>query len=671
MKSIRAKILALIGGVMIVAMVVSGLVVVNHVYNTVKADEREASALSSQELALQVDEQFAKYIAVVQTLADDWDSRKLITDSANREQFFESPYYPLSAKTLKAALDRDTEKNILMAYVVSAKADIAYDGTGWVVDPGFDLTTRPYWFADQKDVDKGYILTEPYVDINTGGMVVTISAPLYDTAGSEVVGIAAIDVTIDKLSSMVIKNQSIYGDKGVSVMFTGDGTTLASAEKDDLLKNLSETIGSEELQAEVLNPTGESVNYKYNGEEYYASVANIPHAGWRILLAVDKDTFLSDAQAILIKTIIVYVVAVIAIMILIVFVSGSISGPMRKLNLITQKLADGELETEVDVTSRDETGQLAESMRKLVERLNEYGDYIAEITENLNKLAAGHLNIRMEKSYDGEFATIKDAMMSMADALKDTIGQMIETSERVASGSGEIASAAQQLAQGATHQASTTEELTATINDLSEKVSKNAEDAMNASSQVRSVGDTADQSNAQMQEMIRAIQDINAKSSEIGNIIKTIEDIAFQTNILALNAAVEAARAGEAGKGFAVVADEVRNLASKSSEAAKDTTHLIEETIKAVENGTEIANKTGEMLGEVIDGVSQTVGLIEDISSASTEQAEALKQTLNGVEQITTVVQTNAATAEESSAASDELSRQAKDLQSIASRFKL
>jgi len=227
------------------------------------------------------------------------------------------------------------------------------------------------------------------------------------------------------------------------------------------------------------------------------------------------------------------------------------------------------------------------------------------------------------------------------------------------------------LAQDAANQASTTEELTATINELSERVTKNADHAMNASQQVKIVGGTADQSNEQMREMITAIAEINEKSAEIGKIIKVIEDIAFQTNILALNAAVEAARAGEAGKGFAVVADEVRNLASKSAEAAKDTTHLIEETIKAVENGTGIANKTGEMLGQVIEGVSQTVELINEISSASVGQASALKQTLEGVEQISSVVQTNAATAEESSAASDELSKQANALQNVAARFKI
>nr|WP_269140045.1 HAMP domain-containing methyl-accepting chemotaxis protein [Aminipila luticellarii] len=347
-------------------------------------------------------------------------------------------------------------------------------------------------------------------------------------------------------------------------------------------------------------------------------------------------------------------------------VARSIVAPLRKLTAMTNELAKGNLDADIDINTSDETGRLADSMRSLVVRLRQYIDYIDEVSASLDEFAAGHLDIQLKQSYEGEFAKLKTSLLQVSSVFKDTIGRIIETSEKVASGSGQIANAAQMLAQGATNQASTTQELTATINELSERVTKNADQATSASEQVRLVGGTADQSNEQMRHMIEAIAEINEKSAEIGKIIKVIEDIAFQTNILALNAAVEAARAGEAGKGFAVVADEVRNLASKSAEAAKDRRDG-----EAVENGTQIANQTGEMLGQVIEGVSQTVDLINEISSASVGQATALKQTLDGVEQISSVVQTNAATAEESSAASDELSKQANSLKDVALHFKL
>ena len=237
--------------------------------------------------------------------------------------------------------------------------------------------------------------------------------------------------------------------------------------------------------------------------------------------------------------------------------------------------------------------------------------------------------------------------------------------------SDQVSSGAQALSQGATEQASSIEQLSASIIEISDQVRSNAVNANNATSLVESVGKEIDRSNIHMQEMIRAISEISDKSAQIGRIIKTIDDIAFQTNILALNAAVEAARAGAAGKGFAVVADEVRNLAGKSAQAASETTELIESSISAVLNGTRIADETAESLSSVVTGASKITSLMQDISKASNEQANSIGQVTQGIEQISGVVQTNSATAEESAAASEELSAQAQLLNSLVSKFKM
>ncbi len=670
MRSLRTKILVTIGGVAIIAMIISAVITLSNVSSNSINSENYIAKVSTEVVTDELNEYFTKYISVAQQTANNSTIKRIVQQSSSSAELVSNPLYGDVLRTLKDTTEQDGG-NILAIYFMKEGAPVGLDGAGWLPDEDFNLSEKDYWIGSEKDLKRGYLITEPYVDTeDTGKTVITISVPLYDLSGAKVIGIVGIDIAIDDLSKKVVNSESTY-DTAYKILMTSDGKIIASGDKEQMLKNVADVGFDNIMVEEVHKPSGEVVEFKDNGNSSFGVVGVTDAAKWRIAYIIPENEFMEDTNKILRTTIIVYVVAIIALVLVTIFVSRSIVAPLRKLNGITQQLASGNLDTQVDVNSKDETGQLAESMRLLVARLREYIDYIDEISAALDRFSNGYLDITLAQSYDGEFAKIKDSLLRVSSVFTDTIGQIVETSQRVASGSGEIANAAQMLAQGATNQASTTEELTATINDLSQKVTTNAEHAQNASEQAKIVGGTADQSNVQMQEMIAAIEEINAKSSEIGKIIKTIEDIAFQTNILALNAAVEAARAGEAGKGFAVVADEVRNLASKSAEAAKDTTHLIEETVKAVENGTEIANKTGEMLGEVIEGVTQTVELIEEISSASSTQASALKQTLDGVEQISTVTQTNAATAEESSAASDELSKQANALQGVASQFKL
>lgn len=316
----------------------------------------------------------------------------------------------------------------------------------------------------------------------------------------------------------------------------------------------------------------------------------------------------------------------------------------------------------------DEIGRLISALNDTINGLNEM---INDISYNLGAIANGDLTTEVTLDYSGDYGTIKNSMENIISSLNTMMRQIDESAEQVADGSMQVAAGSQSLSQGSTEQASSVEELSATINEVSEHINNNARNAENAKNATVDAAKEVENGSEQIKELILAINTINESSLEIGKIIKTIEDIAFQTNILALNAAVEAARAGAAGKGFAVVADEVRNLASKSSEAAKGTTELIENSIKAIENGTKIADKTNKSLQSIVDKTNASLKLVEEIAIESKQQAIGVSQVAEGIEQVSAVVQNNSATAEESAAASEELSSQAQLLKDIIKDIKL
>lgn len=366
---------------------------------------------------------------------------------------------------------------------------------------------------------------------------------------------------------------------------------------------------------------------------------------------------------------IIIVLAAVMAIVISIKVSRDIAIPVQECAQRLALLAEGDISAPVPtVKNEDETQILATSTKSIVEALQAI---IRDESQILRNMAQGNFDVHSScrDMYKGDFSHLLESLQMIAFGLNDTLNQISAATEQVDSSADQVSGGSQALSQGATEQASSVEELAATINGISQNVNDNAQNAEEASSRANNMGSLLNESNEQMTQMIKAMGDISSASNEIGKIIKTIEDIAFQTNILALNAAVEAARAGSAGKGFAVVADEVRNLASKSAEAANNTTVLIESAIRAVENGTKIANETAASVRQVVSDSEEVVGIIGDISKASTSQAESISQVTVGIDQIASVVQTNSATAEQSAAASQELSGQARLLNNLLSQF--
>ena len=446
--------------------------------------------------------------------------------------------------------------------------------------------------------------------------------------------------------------------EGDSELRTLYDNLVASENKYSSVRN--ETLGylGKGQYEEAEKMIGVSTQARESAEEALQKLVDLMEARAIQTLQEDQENF-NIQTAVMIGLI---VASVIVAILLGFFVSKIISRPINKMVQAANRLALGDVEVNLNIDTKDEIGSLAKAFDAMIKNIREQA-----ITAE--KIADGDLSIDVLVRSEDDLLGKK--LLEMVNGNNEMLSSIAIIAEQVAAGAKQVSESSIALSHGATEQASTVEELTASLEEISSQTELNAQNANQASELAAKAKDNADQGNNRMKEMLKAMEEINEASTNISKVIKVIDDIAFQTNILALNAAVEAARAGQHGKGFAVVAEEVRNLAARSANAAKETTEMIEGSIKKAEDGTIIAKDTAAALDEIVTGVEKVANLVDDIAVASNEQAMGIAQINQGIMQVSNVVQTNSATSEESASASEQLSSQAAILKNAVGKYKL
>ena len=554
-----------------------------------------------------------------------------------------------------------------------------YSTNGISSADGKSYSSADYFQAASKG--QTYI-SSPATDDKTGELVIFVSTPVWrnGVSGSSVNGVVGFLVKQEVLNAIVESTK--VSTNGIAYIVDKNGFTIADldvqlvADKENIPQAAESNSALKSLAAIYSKAiAGESGfgNYKYKGVNKCVAYAPIAGSdGWSFLVGAPQSDFTKTVTTAIVVAIIIMLISVVIGFFIATIMTKSLETALGGVIKRLSSFADGDVTTmmpEVEANSY-ESVVLRETTKTLIENTSAI---IRDIDNVMTDMSNSNFDFKAKvpEKYVGDYESILQAIKRVRIGLNFAFNSISDVSEQVSAGSSQVSFSSQSLAQGATEQASSVQELSASISEVSQHVKENADDAEKA----RELSDDAEKimqgSVSDMELARQAMDEISATSKNISKVIKTIDDIAFQTNILALNAAVEAARAGAAGKGFAVVADEVRNLSQKSAEAAKNTTALIESSIEAVEKGTSLVNKTSVGFSAAAGKSTEVTKLVEGISVKAQEQAAAIAQITLGIEQVSSVVQMNSATSEECAAASEELSGQAQVLKNLVEKVQL
>ena len=568
--------------------------------------------------------------------------------------------------------------NIYQDVYMGFPDNTAIMGSGFPIENEYHwwrATERAWYKAAMVNTDVAGI-TSLYIDVATGDLCMTVSHAV--KRDGVVLGVVGIDILVNALQDIVMAAD--LDGTGYSFILDSNGDILIHPNPDFApnskgeFNSISTVANGNYANLWKMIASSDGV-YKYRDSENqpkYYSASTLKETDWIMITVLPENVVTQPIRTVILYTALIAVAIIIVASVLIyIFVTGMITKPLTALSTFMKKAG-----STGDITLRPEDVNV---ISKLAQKQDEIGHaisgsaafvgHVTNIAKELETIADGDLTTEIKLLSDSD--VMGKTMKQMLDKLNNMFADIQASTYQVSTGSKQVAIGAQTLAQGSTEQAASIQQLSSSITEIAERTKVNASTADKTANLSATIKESAEKGSQQMDDMITAVGEINDASKNISKIIKTIDDIAFQTNILALNAAVEAARAGQHGKGFAVVAEEVRNLASKSAEAAKDTGNMIQNSMEKAELGSRIAGDTAESLKKIVDGINESSQLIAEIAGASEQQSLGIAQINIGIDQVAQVVQQNSATAEQSAAASEEMSSQSAILQDLIAHFKL
>ena len=620
--------------------------------------------MESEAAALQLERYFSPFERMVEQQAVNTEIKSIINTTVAGQNITGNIKYSSVFNNL-LEVKRLDDDNILATWIADIDANVVTQSDRYTSDADFDITTRP-WFECTKTGKT--ILTDPYVDTSTGQKILSVVTPVVNAMGGAV-GVSGMDVSLDTI--MQLMDNYKIGKEGYVMLVTGSGTFIYHPNPELMDTKIQDLDITSNVLTAIENKSSELLKYTVNGEGKFGYITPIGDTGFMAISCIPSGQYYEAVTAALLMLSLVFVIGFIFIVLNMRKISNKIVSPLIELNETAEQLAEGNLDVAIDVSSKDEVGDLGRSIEKTVNRLKEYIDYIDEISEVLAAMANGKLAIDLKYAYVGEFQKVKEALIHISDSMNSVMTNIAETANQVSVGSDDLAKAAQGLAEGAESQAAAVEELLATATTVADQVEENRNDSEKSAHHTQEVTAMMEESQQQMDMMRVAMDKIYESSQKVVGIIKTIEDIAEQTNLLSLNASIEAARAGEAGRGFAVVAGEIGNLANESARAVNTTRELIGVSLSEIEKGNALAKEVVESLSQAVGKVEEVNEMIQKSAESAEIQMRSVAQIRDGVEEMSQSVQDNSAMAEETSATSEELAAQAVTLNELVQMFEL